>query len=73
MLLPIISNEQNYLQDREIRTLLTYLAVLSETNNVDVHFDMDNNGFSPRYSLYLQELQKIPLPRRETKILNITK
>ena len=73
LLLSIIINEQNYLQDPEIRTLLTYLALLSEPNNVDVHFDMENNGFSPRYSLYLQELQKIPLPRKETKIINITK
>jgi len=73
LLLSIIINEPDYLKDRDIRTLLTYLALLSEPNNIDVHFDLDNNGFSPRYSLYLQELQKIPLPYKENTIVSITK
>ena len=38
---------------------------MSEPNNVDVHFDLDNNGFSSRYSIYLSELQKIALPKRK--------
>ena len=73
LLLSIIINEPDYLKDTDIRTLLTYLALLSEPNNIDVHFDLDNNGFSPRYSLYLQELQKISLPHREDTIIKVTK
>ena len=46
---------------------------MSEPNNVDVHFDLDNNGFSPRYSIYLNELQKIILPKRENLTLNVIK
>ncbi len=73
LLLSIIINETNYFKDSDIRTLLTYLAILSEPNNIDVHFDIDNNGFSPRYSLYLQELQKIALPKKGINLLKIAK
>ncbi len=59
LLLSIIVNEHEHINDRDVRKLLTYLALISEPNNVDVHFDMNNNGFSSRYSIYLQELQKV--------------
>jgi len=59
LLLSIIVNEPDHINDRDVRKLLTYLALISEPNNVDVHFDMNNNGFSSRYSIYLQELQKV--------------
>jgi len=59
LLLSIIVNEPEHINDRDVRKLLTYLAIISEPNNVDVHFDMNNNGFSSRYSIYLQELQKV--------------
>ena len=59
LLLSIIVNEPEHISDRDVRKLLTYLALMSEPNNVDVHFDMNNNGFSSRYSIYLQELQKV--------------
>jgi hypothetical protein len=59
LLLSIIVNEPEHINDRDVRKLLTYLALMSEPNNVDVHFDMNNNGFSSRYSIYLQELQKV--------------
>ena len=61
LLLSIIVNEPGHIDDRDVRKLLTYLALMSEPNNVDVHFDMNNNGFSSRYSIYLQELQKVSL------------
>ena len=61
LLLSIIVNEPEHIDDRDVRKLLTYLALMSEPNNVDVHFDMNNNGFSSRYSIYLQELQKVSL------------
>jgi hypothetical protein len=61
LLLSIIVNEPEHIKDTDVRQLLTYLALMSEPNNVDVHFDMDNNGFSSRYSIYLQELQKVSL------------
>ena len=73
LLLSIIIKEPNYLKDHDIRTLLTYLALLSDPNNIDVHFDLDNNGFSHRYSLYLQELQKNSLPYKENNIVRIAK
>ena len=38
---------------------------MSEPKNVDVRFDMDNNGFSPRYSIYLKELHKKLLYQKE--------
>jgi hypothetical protein len=47
---------------------------MSEPNNVDVHFDMDNNGFSNRYSIYLQEIQKVSLPNIEdSQLVNLSK
>jgi hypothetical protein len=47
---------------------------MSEANNVDVHFDMDNNGFSSRYSIYLQETQKVSLPNIEdSQLINLRK
>jgi hypothetical protein len=61
LLLSIIVNEPEHIKDTDVRKLLTYLALMSEPNNVDVHFDMNNNGFSSRYSIYLQELQKVSL------------
>ena len=73
LLLSIIINEPDYLKDVDIRKMLTYLALLSEPNNIDVHFDMDNDGFSPRYCIYLKELQKISLPNKQTNLLKITK
>ncbi len=62
LLLSILINEPVSINDTDVRKLFTYLALISEPNNVDVHFDMDNNGFSNRYSIYLQELQKVTLP-----------
>jgi hypothetical protein len=72
LLLSILINKSEYLRNKEVRKLLTYLAIMSEPNNVDVHFDLDNNGFSPRYSIYIRELQKLDLPKIETP-LNIIK
>jgi hypothetical protein len=73
LLLSILIDKSEYLRHKEVRKLLTYLALMSEPNNVDVHFDMDNNGFSPRYSIYLKELQKIAIPKRESRPLNFIK
>lgn len=72
LLLSIIINEPAYIKDSDARKLLTYLALVSEPNNVDVHFDMDNNGFSTRYSIYLQEIQKVSLPYIGNPIIKIT-
>jgi hypothetical protein len=72
LILSIIINESVQIMDSDVRQLFTYLALMSEPNNVDVHFDMDNNGFSSRYSIYLQELQKISLPVIENPLINIT-
>jgi hypothetical protein len=73
LLLSIMINEPLSINDRDVRKLLTYLALMSEPNNVDVHFDMDNNGFSNRYSIYLQEIQKVSLPNIEdSPLINLS-
>ena len=73
LLLSIMINEPLSINDTEVRKLLTYLALMSEPNNVDVHFDMDNNGFSNRYSIYLQEIQKVSLPNIEdSPLINLS-
>lgn len=71
LLLSIITNEPKYNQDLEIRKLLTYLALLSEPNNIDIHFDRDGDGFSSRYSIYLEELQKVSINAKENPIMRI--
>ena len=35
------------------------LAVITESNNIDVYFDSNNGGFARKYSKYLEELQKL--------------
>jgi hypothetical protein len=72
LLLSIIVNEPEHIKDRDVRELLTYLALMSEPNNVDVHFDMNNNGFSSRYSVYLQELQKVSVTSTNFTLINLT-
>jgi hypothetical protein len=72
LLLSIIINDPSNINDREVRRLLTNLALLSEPNNIDVHFDLDNDGFSPRYSIYLQEIQKASINNnKSSQLMNI--
>ena len=60
LLLSLILNEYNNLKyDPEFRKLLTQFAIISEPNNIDIHFDIDEKGFSKRYGNYLSELQKL--------------
>ncbi len=71
LLLSVITNEPKYNKDPDIRKLLTYLALLSEPNNIDIHFDKDGDGFSSRYSTYLEELQKVSIIVNENPIMRI--
>ena len=65
LLLSIIVNEiENIKYDTDVRELFTLLALMSEPNNVNIHFSIDEDGFSKRYSEYLQELQKLTLPTK---------
>ena len=65
LLLSIIVNEIETIKyDADVKELFTLLALMSEPNNVDIHFSIDENGFSKRYSTYLQELQKLTLPKK---------
>lgn len=65
LLLSIIVNEIDIIKyDVDVREFFTLLALMSEPNNVNIHFSIDENGFSKRYSEYLQELQKLTLPKR---------
>lgn len=60
LLLSLIVNEyRNIKYDQEFRKLFTQLAIISEPNNIDIHFDIDEKGFTKRYSNYLNELQKL--------------
>src|SRR5215467_10043755 len=59
LLLSVIVNETSLKEDKDIRQLLTMLAVITEPNNIDVYFDPNNGGFTRKYSKYLEELQKL--------------
>ncbi|MGB7956300.1 MAG: hypothetical protein WCF23_20195 [Candidatus Nitrosopolaris sp.] len=52
-------NEPSLKEDKDIRQLLTLLAVMTEPNNIDVYFDPNDSGFTKKYSIYLEELQKL--------------
>ena len=72
LLLSIIVNEIEIIKyDADVREMFTLLAMMSEPNNVDIHFSIDENGFSKRYSGYLQELQKLTLPKRGTNPIDL--
>lgn len=72
LLLSVITHEPKYNKDPDIRKLLTYLALLSEPNNIDIHFDKDGDGFSSRYSVFLEELQKVSTVSDKNRIMRIT-
>ena len=59
LLLSIIVNEPSLKEDKDVRQLLTLLAVMAEPNNIDVYFDLNDGGFTKKYSTYLEELQKL--------------
>ena len=52
-------NEPSLKEDKDVRQLLTLLAVMTEPNNIDVYFDLNDGGFTKKYSTYLEELQKL--------------
>jgi hypothetical protein len=58
LILSVVVNETSLKEDKDIRQLLTMLAVITEPNNIDVYFD-PNGGFTRKYSKYLEELQKL--------------
>lgn len=65
-LLSVIVNESSLKYDNDVRQLLTFLARITEPNNIDVYFDADGNGFNKRYIIYLNELQKLtPIYNKE--------
>lgn len=45
--------------DNDVRRLLTLLAMISEPNNIDVYFDVNEDGFNIRYDAYLKEIRRI--------------
>ena len=44
-----------------IREMLTFLALHSEPNNIDVYFDINNDGFNRRCNTYLKEIGKLKI------------
>ena len=60
ILLSSIINDSNLVDnDNDVRKLLTLLALLSEPNNIDIYFDINNDGFNNRYNTYLKEINKL--------------
>ena len=60
ILLSSIINDSNLVdKDNDVRELLTLLALLSEPNNIDIYFDINNDGFNIRYNTYLKEINKL--------------
>ena len=60
ILLSSIINDSNLVDnDNDVRELLTLLALLSEPNNIDIYFDINNDGFNNRYNTYLKEINKL--------------
>ena len=60
ILLSSIINDSNLVDnDNDIRELLTLLALLSEPNNIDIYFDINNDGFNNRYNTYIKEINKL--------------
>ena len=60
ILLSSIVNDSNLVErDNDVRELLTLLALLSEPNNIDIYFDINNEGFNIRYNTYLKEINKL--------------
>ena len=60
ILLSSIINDSNLVEnDKDVRELLTLLALLSEPNNIDIYFDINKDGFNIRYNTYLTEINKL--------------
>ena len=57
LLLSVIINELELRLDKDIRKLLTLIAMISEPGNIDVYFDVKNEGFNSRYATYLKEIK----------------
>jgi len=70
LLLCVIINEP-LVEDNDIREFLTLLAVITEPNNIDIHFNPNHGGFSKRYDMYLKQLQ-ILTPIHKQKISKTT-
>jgi hypothetical protein len=70
LLLCVIINEP-LVEDKDIIEFLTLLAVATEPNNIDIHFNPNQGGFSKRYDMYLKQLQKLT-PIYKQKISNTT-
>ena len=70
LLLSVIVNELSSLrEDRNVRELLTSIALITEPYNIDIYFDPNGDVFNKRYSIYLQELQKLaPVYSKQVKV-----
>jgi hypothetical protein len=61
LLLSVIVNEFELRLDKDIRKLLIIIAMIFEPGNIDVYFDVKNEGFNSRYAIYLKEMQMVHL------------
>ena len=59
LLSSVINDSALVKNDNDVREMLTLLALLSEPNNIDVYFYINNDGFNRRYNTYLKELGKL--------------
>jgi hypothetical protein len=70
IILSVIVNELSSLrEDRNVRELLTSIALITEPYNIDIYFDPKSDVFNKRYSIYLEELQKLaPVYSTQVKV-----
>ncbi len=61
LLSSVINDSARVKNDNAIREMLTFLALHSEPNNIDVYFDINNDGFNRRYNTYLKEIGKLKI------------
>lgn len=70
ILLSVIVNELSAIrEDRDVRELLTSIALITEPYNVDIYFDPNGAFFNKRYSIYLEELQKLTPVYKYVKVI----
>ena len=70
ILLSVIVNELSAIrEDRDVRELLTSITLITEPYNVDIYFDPNGAFFNKRYSIYLEELQKLTPVYKYVKVI----
>lgn len=70
LVLGLIVNEHSLKEDKDVRELLTLIAMITEPDNIDSYFDADK-GYNDRYNTYLKEMQKLGSPFEEMEVKGV--